>query len=195
MVVVETPNRLAYLDAHTSLESFFGLLPDEVAIAAAPSVRREFLASSLQQIPAAAQSEALARWGRGVSFHDFEVTLGESIHAHIVADGYDPRILNLRGPSLSEQILAEYWRRAGVAKPRAWSRPDLDIIFSKTPLPRPPGGVANSVPPPEIGLPLLLSKNQAMQMAAEQLNGSTLARLALRKAWQKASRPFRSLNG
>ena len=81
IVVCETPNRLTYFDHHTAQMPFFHLLPDELALDYYPwSEREDFKAG----IAAAAEEgrdaalEAIVRWGRGVSFHDFEVVLGDS---------------------------------------------------------------------------------------------------------------------
>jgi S-adenosylmethionine-dependent methyltransferase len=75
IIIVETPNRLWFEDTHTSLCPFFNWLPDEVAVDYAQFTKREdfntwFLTSSRKN------QENLARWGRGVSFHDFEIALG-----------------------------------------------------------------------------------------------------------------------
>lgn len=68
IVVVETPNRLWFSDRHTSLINTFHWLPDDLALLYVNrSARNDFngITTSLE----------LARWGRGVSFHDFEVAL------------------------------------------------------------------------------------------------------------------------
>ena len=80
IVVCETPNRLIYFDHHTAQMPFFHLLPDELAADYYPrSARADFRAAIDQAAEGgrAATLEAIARWGRGVSFHEFEVVFGD----------------------------------------------------------------------------------------------------------------------
>jgi S-adenosylmethionine-dependent methyltransferase len=77
VVVVETPNRLWYRDSHTSLENFFHWLPDKMAMDYAKFTSREYFNSAFNN-----RSDesllSLARWGRGVSFHEFAIALGDA---------------------------------------------------------------------------------------------------------------------
>lgn len=68
LVVVETPNRLWYRDSHTAMDNWFLWLPDDLAMLYADRTPREKFRDLKTPIE-------LARWGRGVSFHDFEVAL------------------------------------------------------------------------------------------------------------------------
>ena len=72
--VCDTPNRLWYYDEHTALQHFFHWLPDEVALDYArrtprPKFNEDFLARH------ADSATRLQRWGRCVSYHEFEVAL------------------------------------------------------------------------------------------------------------------------
>ncbi|HLX88977.1 MAG TPA: class I SAM-dependent methyltransferase [Acidimicrobiales bacterium] len=73
LVVIETPNRLWYLDDHTAMTPFFHWLPDDVARRYASYTPRTYYNSGpvdgVDDVP-------FARWGRGVSFHDFVLALG-----------------------------------------------------------------------------------------------------------------------
>lgn len=73
LVVVETPNRLWYLDDHTSRTVFFHWLPDDVAIRYAAYTDRPLFNTAFQDHHDLVD---FARWGRGVSFHDFVLGLG-----------------------------------------------------------------------------------------------------------------------
>jgi 2-polyprenyl-3-methyl-5-hydroxy-6-metoxy-1,4-benzoquinol methylase len=73
LVVIEAPNRLWYFDSHTSLAPFFHWLPDEVAHRYAEYTPREYFNT---EFTGGADPVAFARWGRGVSFHDFVLALG-----------------------------------------------------------------------------------------------------------------------
>src|SRR5439155_7437846 len=75
LCVADTPNRLWYYDDHTALTNFFHWLPDEIAMEYAARVPRpDFNRAFLPPEPPSA--EKLARWGRGVSYHDFELAIG-----------------------------------------------------------------------------------------------------------------------
>jgi len=77
VVVAETPNRLWYRDSHTGLECFFHWLPDEAAMDYAKFIPREHFNSEFEK----RSGESLisfARWGRGVSFHEFVIALGDA---------------------------------------------------------------------------------------------------------------------
>ncbi len=72
LAVIEAPNRLWYVDIHTTDEPFYNWLPDDAAIAytryldSGPS--RHLFAE-----PAEQAKLQLARLGRGVSYHDFVI--------------------------------------------------------------------------------------------------------------------------
>jgi len=71
LVVIEAPNRLWYVDIHTTDEPFYNWLPDEAAIA-----YTRYIGGPSRHLFTEAADEAkvhLARLGRGVSYHDFVV--------------------------------------------------------------------------------------------------------------------------
>ena len=70
LVVVGTPNRLYFFDRHSSLLPFYSWLPDEMAMQyAAKYSPRQACADSCQN------EMAFQRFGRGVSYHEFELAL------------------------------------------------------------------------------------------------------------------------
>jgi S-adenosylmethionine-dependent methyltransferase len=75
LVVIETPNRLWYRDSHTSLALFFHWLPDDLALRYASRTARDGF-NNLPASDPAAMRDALVWWGRGVSYHEFELALG-----------------------------------------------------------------------------------------------------------------------
>lgn len=90
LVIVDTPNRLWYFDNHTSDSPFFHWLPDDVAVAyARHTPRADFAADSIETDRAALVGRwgpeipeplvRLARWGRGVSYHDIAIALDEDV--------------------------------------------------------------------------------------------------------------------
>jgi len=76
VVVVDTPNRLWYRDFHTSRDCFFHWLSDEIAMDYAKFTPRMGF-SSCFAIRSDESLTVLARWGRGVSYHEFVIALGD----------------------------------------------------------------------------------------------------------------------
>lgn len=74
--VIETPNRLWFIDDHTSRLPFFNWLPDELAFAYSRFSAREPFRSSYRAL-SETTFESFLRHGRGVSFHEFALTMGD----------------------------------------------------------------------------------------------------------------------
>lgn len=133
LIVADTPNRLTYFDAHTSSLPFFHMLPDEIAVPyASRSPRaglRESIAGAAMRGDIAA-TETLARWGRGVSYHEFELALGDLSNL-VVADGFAPEMSSWLGWSEEEEILHNYWKHKGIAVPVGFCRRTVDVILRK----------------------------------------------------------------
>ena len=125
IVVCETPNRLFWQDHHTSQLPFFHLLPEELALLYYNrSERPEFLnafGDATRGDPEEA-TETLERWGRGVSYHEFELVFPE-LADHVVACNYDPILFPERPVQPEELALARYLERV---------RPDLAPVFSRS---------------------------------------------------------------
>jgi S-adenosylmethionine-dependent methyltransferase len=136
LVVDETPNRLVYSDGHTSLLPFFSQLPDELALLYASRSPRADFARSIEKARQESHARAmlrLARWGRGLSFHEFELAIG-SLDGLIVADGYDAP-MDRAYPVQADELLLLQWiaENAPTVHP-AFTRRNLDLVLRK------PGG-------------------------------------------------------
>lgn len=135
IVVIETPNRLTPIDHHTGRMPFLHALPlDLAADVYRTSDRGEFVAALDTAAAAgdAALREALVRWGRGVSFHEFEQVFGD-LAAHTLASSYDGRLYPyrpVRGEELQLAATLDAWRPD---LPPCWSRTWLDMILSVRP--------------------------------------------------------------
>jgi S-adenosylmethionine-dependent methyltransferase len=74
LVIVEAPNRLWHTDNHTSLLPFFHWLPDDLAFEYAKYSSRKGFGDIYDNWEK--QKLHFLRRGRGVSFHEFEMTFG-----------------------------------------------------------------------------------------------------------------------
>jgi ubiquinone/menaquinone biosynthesis C-methylase UbiE len=136
IAVIELPNRLVDTDYHTSLLPFFAQLPAELALAYAErspraDFRRELLAARADD-PDGGRL-ALARWGTGASFHEFELFFGD-LSRHVVGGGYDPMLLAERNVHPDEVALARYLDRVRPDLPPPFSRYWIDLLLSPTAL-------------------------------------------------------------
>ena len=137
IVVCETPNRLIYFDHHTARMPFFHLLPDELAVDYYQRSEREDFKAAIDaaaQDGRGAAQEAIVRWGRGVSFHEFEVVFGERFDQHVIASNYDPILFGERPIHPDEVILARYLERWRPDLAPVWSRSWLDLILAPQPV-------------------------------------------------------------
>jgi S-adenosylmethionine-dependent methyltransferase len=133
MVVGDTPNRLVYRHEHTSSLPFFDMLPDDLALRfSQKSPRQGFRDSMERELQTSREKalETLARWGRGVSFHEFEAVLG-SLGDLVVADGYEEPLVWHKAVTLEEELLRTYLRERIPEVPLGFSRANLDLILRK----------------------------------------------------------------
>jgi SAM-dependent methyltransferase len=132
IVVCETPNRLLPWDYHTSQLPFFGLLPDELALRYLDrSERSEFTEDVADGLATseAVGGERLIRWGRGVSFHEFELAFSD-FPANVVACNYEPELLPIRELYPEELALARLLRRVRPDIPPSFTRYWLDLVIA-----------------------------------------------------------------
>ena len=83
LTLVETPNRLWFLDSHTSHLPYFNWLPDELALQYSQYSPREMI-RRLSEEPSNRGLRDLLRSGRGVSFHEFELAIGPASDLDVV---------------------------------------------------------------------------------------------------------------
>jgi S-adenosylmethionine-dependent methyltransferase len=132
-VVADTPNRLTYMDHHTSFLPFYHMLPHDLAVEYSVKSPRPSFAPAISaelEISEAAAVERLIRWGRGVSYHEFELVLGD-LSGLVVGDGFDPEILPLKSVTLEERLLYTYALARGLKIPPGFLRESLDVILRK----------------------------------------------------------------
>jgi len=84
LVVVDTPNRLWYFDGHTSILPFFHWLPNELAFAYSKFSSRENFRELYNEYDATSKEHFL-RAGRGVSFHEFDIAIGQATNLRVIS--------------------------------------------------------------------------------------------------------------
>jgi S-adenosylmethionine-dependent methyltransferase len=134
IVVVETPNRLTYFDRHTSQMPFFHMLPlDLQALYADRSPRARFADNIAMQrqrpLDAAEMRGVLTRWGQSVSFHDFEVAIGD-VSPRILSSGLHPNLMKLRPERPEEEALRSFLRSVDLDVHPGFTRYYLDLIIA-----------------------------------------------------------------
>ena len=84
--VTDTPNRLHFFDSHTSEMPFFDWLPDQLAMQYARfSPREKFRDWAIKQQGDKKDQLDFSRWGRGLSFHEFELAMEPLENLNIVS--------------------------------------------------------------------------------------------------------------
>jgi hypothetical protein len=135
IVVVETPNRLLPWDYHTSQMPFMYQLPDELALRWGDrSPRADFVAAmaAARKRGDAALREAFVRWGRGMSYHELELILGD-LRPRALACSWEPALLGERDIHRDELLLQQTMDTATPDVPPSFSRYWLDIVLAATP--------------------------------------------------------------
>jgi len=129
--VIETPNRLWFYDDHTSWLPFFHWLPSEIAIRYCSASPRPAIAD-LHKDTSVLGNFGLQRWGRGISFHEFELAIGPVTELPIVSS---------LGPWLRRRDIeaAAYWVKREYPYQKMLRRVARDVPASRF-------GVARDIP-------------------------------------------------
>jgi S-adenosylmethionine-dependent methyltransferase len=87
LCVTDTPNRLWFYDSHTSQLPFFLWLPDELAFEYSRFSPRQRYADSFNNddFRTTKVGVEFQRWGRGVSFHEFDLAINSSVKRNVVS--------------------------------------------------------------------------------------------------------------
>lgn len=147
IVVADTPNLLIYNDFHTSQLPFLHFLPDlSYKLYSAKSPREDFNSHFKRHSfdDPIELSKAITRWGRGVSFHDFELSLGTQYRDYIVANGFEEEILSWISVELEEELLRMYVLKNNIDIPLAFTRFHLNLILKKSDLPSQDSGLPDA---------------------------------------------------
>jgi SAM-dependent methyltransferase len=140
IVVCEAPNRLIDFDHHTARMPYFSQLPDDLALHYARNSERGDFTTAMADAAGRGdrvEREALARWGRGVSYHEFELAFGH-LPSHVIASNYDPLLMGVRPVQPDEQRLGRGLFDHRPDLPPVFGRYWLDLILSPVAVPGPP---------------------------------------------------------
>lgn len=133
MVVAESPNRLTYMDGHTSRLMFYDMLEDELAIRAYVFSPRQPFVRVMRACARKSWQTARDMWirrGRGVSYYDFDVALPGRPY-EILADGYEPEPLEAFGITYEERLLQSCIAMHKLDIPSVFQRHTIYGIFRK----------------------------------------------------------------
>ncbi|MFD4839884.1 class I SAM-dependent methyltransferase [Achromobacter sp. NPDC058515] len=131
LVVADTPNRFAVYDDHTSLLPYYSALPPWIQRDYSPCSPRADFRNSIQQTASEMMTETLARWGAGISYHDFELAIGQSIHDNIVLDGYEPSLLAMYPDKIDDGLMRIAFDHYKIPAHRAFTRSLLHFVIRK----------------------------------------------------------------
>lgn len=134
IAVIEAPNRLWYVDIHTTDEPFYHWLPDEAAIAYTRYTHGP--SHHLWKGPAGEATLELARLGRGVSYHEFVIAWDIApsqlpVVGH-AAEFHENRMLSSAiAPLSTARRYRRFLARVAPDLHPAFLQPSLDVAFRK----------------------------------------------------------------
>ena len=74
----------------------------------------------------------MTRWGSGISFHEFELAIGEDVHRHIVLDGYEREITALLPVTPVDTTLQKIFDQFKIHAHLAFTRRSLYLVLKKS---------------------------------------------------------------
>lgn len=133
LVVTDTPNRLCYEHFHTSEVPFLDMIPTRLVwrqIERSPRAGfRRVMRAALERSEEHAE-EVLARWGTGISYHEFETAIGD-LDGLVVGDGFDPELAGAKPLLIEEELLLSYLVLTEQPVPLGFARVSVDVILRK----------------------------------------------------------------
>jgi S-adenosylmethionine-dependent methyltransferase len=130
LVVLETPNRLWYYDSHTSALPFFDWLPDELAFHYSKFSERNNFKDLYRELNDEEMLKFL-RWGKGASYHEFEIALKPLDELQIISSLMQfekTAVLKLGYKGLRYM---RFLKNTKKDLPKSFCYPYLDIILKK----------------------------------------------------------------
>ncbi len=193
IIVTDTPNLLCYHDYHTSQLPFAHMLSTELySMYVSRSPRDGFKDDFPEDVNTSVEDleTKICRWGRGVSYHDFEICLGPDYGKYIVCNGFEQEIMEYLDASQEEELLRMYiQQRQELQIPLAFTRVFLNFILKKSEL------ISSELPYPPENKIYTLKSHENCHDELRQLR-QTLAEMKSSARWKVGSLiawPYRKL--
>ncbi len=137
LCITGSPNRLHFLDSHTSLLPFFHWLPDELAMKYSKFSKRVEYRNHICEIKDDKEGmEPFYRWGRGISFHEIEIALNPLNELEIISDLTSYIKRKNYAYAFASVFTTNYWYEKFLSHlypslNKAFFRPYIDIVIEK----------------------------------------------------------------
>lgn len=130
LVVLETPNRLWYYDSHTSALPFFDWLPDELAFHYSKFSERNNFKDLFRELNDEEMLKFL-RWGKGASYHEFELALKPLNELQIISSLMQSEKTTMLKLGFKGLRYIRFLKSTKKDLPQSFCYPYLDIILKK----------------------------------------------------------------
>lgn len=128
--VIETPNRLWYYDSHTAAMPFYDWLPDELAYYYSKFSERKSFNDSYRELNDDHMINFL-RWGRGASFHEFELAIAPLNKLHVVSSLMQFEKTTFLKYGIKGMRYINFLKSLHKNLPKGFCYPYLDIVLKK----------------------------------------------------------------
>ena len=125
--VIETPNRLWYYDSHTAAMPFYDWLPDELAFYYSKFSERKSFNDSYRELNDDNMINFL-RWGRGASFHEFELAINK---LNVVSSLMQFEKTSFLKSGIKGMRYINFLKSLHKNLPKGFCYPYLDIVLKK----------------------------------------------------------------
>lgn len=131
LAVIETPNRLWYYDSHTAALPFFDWLPDELAFYYSKFSNRKNFQDTYKKELNDDTLVNFSRWGRGASYHEFELALAPLSELKIVGSLMSYEKTSFIKNGLKGLRYIKFLKSLNKKLHSAFCYPYLDIVIKK----------------------------------------------------------------
>tara|TARA_R110002049_G_scaffold275301_1_gene453325 strand:+ start:6387 stop:7346 length:960 start_codon:yes stop_codon:yes gene_type:complete len=128
--VIETPNRLWYYDSHTAAMPFYDWLPDELAFFYSKFSERKSFNDSYRELNDDHMINFL-RWGRGASFHEFELAIAPLNKLNVVSSLMQFEKTAFLKSGIKGTRYINFLKSLKKNLPKGFCYPYLDIVLKK----------------------------------------------------------------
>ncbi|MEW7291808.1 class I SAM-dependent methyltransferase [Aquimarina sp. 2304DJ70-9] len=130
LTVIETPNRLWYFDSHTAALPFYDWLPDDLAFYYSKFSKRDNFKDLYRELDDDQMNKFL-RWGRGMSYHEFEVAIQPLKDINVISSLAQFEKSHFLKYGLKGVKYTKFLRSCHKGLAKGFCYPYLDIIIKK----------------------------------------------------------------